>query len=85
MNMTKRKSGRSSSRSFGEAVGFRNKIENDTIDFFLGLVLLAFSVLLIISMVSYLSTGKADQSILKISGLGNCLTADTSLPTIAAL
>ena len=65
MNMTKRKSGRSSSRSFGEAVGFRNKIENDTIDFFLGLVLLAFSVLLIISMVSYLSTGKADQSILE--------------------
>lgn len=63
--MTKRKSGRSASRTFSEAVGFRNKIENDTIDFFLGLVLLAFSVLLIISMVSYLSTGKADQSILE--------------------
>ena len=63
--MTKRKSGRTSSKGFGEAVGFRNKIENDTIDFFLGLVLLAFSVLLIISMVSYLSTGKADQSILE--------------------
>lgn len=62
--MTKRKSGRSS-KSFGEAVGFRNKIENDTIDFFLGLVLLAFSVLLIISMVSFLSSGKADQSILE--------------------
>ena len=63
--MTKRKSGRTSSKGFGEAVGFRNKIENDTIAFFLGLVLLAFSVLLIISMVSYLSTGKADQSILE--------------------
>lgn len=53
------------SKSFGEAVGFRNKFSSDTTDFFIGLVLLALAVYLIIAMVSYLSTGAADQSVLE--------------------
>lgn len=57
---TKRKS-----KSFGEAVGFRDKIWNDTTDFFLGLILLALAVCVIIAMVSYLTTGREDQSILE--------------------
>ena len=66
--MTRRKSDRKSSKTFTEAVGIRNKFGNDTIDFFLGLILLAFSVYLIIAMVSYLHTGMADQSILENLG-----------------
>lgn len=52
-------------KSFGEAVGFRNKFESDTTDFFIGLVFLAVAIYLIIAMISYLATGKADQSILE--------------------
>ena len=62
--MAKKRSDRKS-KSFGEAVGFRNKFSSDTTDFFIGLVLLALSVYLIIAMVSYLSTGAADQSVLE--------------------
>lgn len=62
--MVKKKSTRKS-KSFGEAVGLRNKFQSDTTDFFIGLVLLAAAVYVIIAMVSYLSTGKADQSILE--------------------
>lgn len=62
--MTKRRSTKKS-KSFGEAVGIRNRFESDTANFFFGLVLLAVSVYLIIAMVSYLSTGSADQSILE--------------------
>lgn len=60
---TKRKS-----KSFGEAVGFRYKIWNDTTDFFLGLILLALAVCVVIAMVSYLTTGREDQSILENMG-----------------
>lgn len=62
--MTKRRSN-TKPKSFGEAVGIRNRFENDTVNFFIGLVLLAVSVYLIIAMVSYLTTGAADQSILE--------------------
>lgn len=62
--MTKRRSS-TKPKSFGEAVGIRNRFENDTVNFFIGLVLLAVSVYLIIAMVSYLTTGAADQSILE--------------------
>lgn len=62
--MAKKRTGRKS-KSFGEAVGFRNRLGSDTTDFFLGLILFAVAVYVIIAMVSYLSTGKADQSILE--------------------
>lgn len=52
-------------KSFGEAVGFRNKFESETTDFIIGLVVLALAVYMIIAMASYLSTGKADQSVLE--------------------
>lgn len=62
--MPSRKSGHKT-KTFGEAVGLRNKFESDTTDFFLGLILLAAAVYVIIAMVSYLATGKADQSVLE--------------------
>lgn len=62
--MAKKSAGRKS-KSFGEAVGFRNKLGNDTTDFFIGLVLFALATYVIIAMISYLTTGKADQSVLE--------------------
>ena len=62
--MARKKTGRNA-KSFSEAVGFRNKYHSDTTDFFLGLFLLALTVYVLIAMVSYLSTGQADQSTLE--------------------
>lgn len=52
-------------KTFGEAVGFRHIFESETTDFFLGFILLAVSVYMIIAMVSFFSTGPADQSTLE--------------------
>ncbi len=62
--MARNKTGRKP-KNFGEAVGIRNIFESETTDFFLGLVLLAISIYMVIAMVSYFSTGQADQSILE--------------------
>lgn len=62
--MAKKKSTRKS-KSFSEAVGIQNRFHSDTTDFFLGVILLAVSVYAVIAMVSYLTTGSADQSILE--------------------
>ena len=57
---------KSRKQSFGDAIGLQNKIfNNDKIDFILGLLLLLMAVVVTIAMVSFLSTGKADQSILE--------------------
>ena len=52
-------------KTFGEAVGFRHIFESETTDFFLGFILLALSIYMIIAMVSFFSTGPADQSTLE--------------------
>lgn len=62
--MAKKKSGHKP-KSFGEAVGFRNKFESETTDFLIGIILLALAIYIIIAMASYLSTGKVDQSVLE--------------------
>ena len=51
-------------KSFSEALGIRNIFESETTDFFIGLIILAFAVVMTIAMVSFFSTGQADQSIL---------------------
>lgn len=51
-------------KSFREAIGF-NILSSETTDFFLGLILMAFAIFVIIAMVSYFTTGQADQSILE--------------------
>lgn len=60
-----RKKGARKQKSFGEAIGIRNVVGNETTDFFLGLISLAIATFMIIAMVSYFSTGQADQSILE--------------------
>ena len=62
--MARKKSERKS-KTFGEAVGFKHIFESETTDFFLGLFLLALSVYVIIAMVSFFTTGQADQSTLE--------------------
>ena len=73
--MTKRRSN-TKPKSFGEAVGIRNRLENDTVNFFIGLVLLVLAVYLIIAMASYLATGAADQSILETLKPADILNTD---------
>jgi S-DNA-T family DNA segregation ATPase FtsK/SpoIIIE len=62
--MARNKTGRKP-KSFGDAVGVRNIFDSDTTDFFLGLILLAISIYMVIAMVSFFSTGNTDQSILQ--------------------
>ena len=74
-NMARKKTGRNP-KSFSEAVGFRNKYQSDTTDFFLGFFLLAVAVYVVIAMVSYLSTGQADQSTLENMRPGEILNSN---------
>ena len=52
-------------KSLGEAVGFKNIFSNEKADFFLGIVLFLFAIYVTIALVSYFSTGQADQSLLE--------------------
>ncbi|MBP8936373.1 MAG: DNA translocase FtsK 4TM domain-containing protein, partial [Prevotella sp.] len=61
--MTRKKSDRKP-KNIGEAVGFRNIFNSEKTDFLIGLVLLLLAIYTIIVMVSYLSTGQSDQSLL---------------------
>lgn len=62
--MSKRSS-KNKPKSFSEAIGIKDRFESDTVNFFIGLVMLAIAVYLVIAMVSYLTTGQADQSVLE--------------------
>ncbi|SET05282.1 FtsK/SpoIIIE family DNA translocase [Prevotella sp. kh1p2] len=54
-------------KNVGEAVGFKsyNFKTNEKTDFILGLVLMLVAIYIIIAMVSFLTTGQADQSLLE--------------------
>ena len=51
--------------SFAESIGLDNVFHNEKLNFFLGLILFALSSYLILSFVSFFSTGQADQSLLE--------------------
>ena len=55
----KRTSGKT--KSFSEAIGLQYIFNNTITDFFLGLALLVVAVVMILAMISFLSTGAADQ------------------------
>lgn len=74
--MTRKQTGRKSKTTFSEAIGIRNIFQSETTDFILGLLLLAITVCTIIYMVSYISTGQADQSILENMKPGEWLNTD---------
>lgn len=74
--MARKQTGRKSKTTFSEAIGIRNIFQSETTDFILGLLLLAITVCTIIYMVSYISTGQADQSILENMKPGEWLNTD---------
>lgn len=52
-------------KSFSEALGLHYIFNNTITDFFLGLALVIVAIVIIIAMISFLSTGSADQSLLE--------------------
>ena len=62
--MAKKKTERKS-KTFSQAIGLEYIFNNTITDFFLGLALVSMAVVIIIAMVSFLSTGAADQSYLE--------------------
>ena len=59
--MAKKKTERKA-KTFSEAIGFNN-ILNDKTGFILGLILFLVAIFLLIAFISYFSTGQADQSL----------------------
>ena len=59
-----------------EAIGVKSLLNNETTDFMLGLLLVMISLYVVIAMVSYLSTGAADQSILEDMRAGDMMNTD---------
>lgn len=81
--MARKKSERKA-KTFSEAIGI-NYIINDKTGFFLGLILLFFSVFVILALISYFSTGQADQSLVEACGRARWKTVPTSFKTLAVL
>lgn len=62
--MAKKKSDRKT-KTFGDAVGISNILKSERTDFLFGLIIAIAAIFAAIAMVSFLSTGAADQSILE--------------------
>ena len=56
------KSEKTEAKTFAEAMGIDKFVHNEKLDFVIGMILLALGVYCIIAMISYFSTGAADQS-----------------------
>ena len=63
-------------KNLGQAVGFQNIISNEKTDFLFGVILLIISIYFIIAMVSYFTSGQADQSILEDMRPGEWINTD---------
>lgn len=66
----KKKKQEKNAKKFTEAIGLSNIFSNEKIDFILGLITLFIAGYTIFAMVSYFSTGQADQSLLQESRVG---------------
>ena len=63
-------------QNISEAMGLQNIVNNEKVDFIIGLFFVVFSIVLLIAFVSYFYTGKADQSILEDLRQGEWLNND---------
>lgn len=63
-------------KNISEAMGLQNIINNEKVDFIIGLFFVVCSIVLLIAFVSYFYTGKADQSILEDLRPGEWLNND---------
>ena len=60
-----RKTKETKKTKLSEVIGLVGVFSREKADFPMGIVLIAISILMFISMISYLTTGQADQSILE--------------------
>lgn len=63
-------------KTISEAVGFSNIFNNEKIDFVLGVIIFAVALYVIIAMVSFFTTGYADQSMLMETRAGEWLNGN---------
>ena len=59
-----KKKNKKTDKSFSEVVGLKTILQNDILNFILGIVLIFLSIYTIIAFISYFSTGQYDQSII---------------------
>ena len=64
-NNSKKKKVESSSASLAGTLGFRNIFHNEKVNFILGIVLFAIGIFMVLSFVSFFSTGQADVSFIE--------------------
>ena len=72
----KKKKQEKNAKTLSEAIGFTNIFSNEKVDFILGFITLLIAVYVTIAMVSYFTTGQADQSLLEEARVGEWLNED---------
>lgn len=63
--MAKKKSSTAKKSSFMEALGVNNIFQNEKINFILGIILFGIAIYMILSFVSFFTTGAADQTLIE--------------------
>jgi len=65
--MAKKKSRKAveKSPSFMESLGFRNIFQNEKVNFIIGILLFALAIFMVLSFISYFTTGQADQGLIE--------------------
>ena len=75
LNMAKKKKEKRSRQaaSFSEALGIKNIFSNDILWFFMGFIIIALAVYMLIAFISYISTGAADQTMIESAREGELM------------
>ena len=75
LNMAKKKKEKRSRQaaSFSEALGIKNIFSNDILWFFMGFIIIALAVYMLIAFISFLSTGAADQTMIESAREGELM------------
>ncbi len=67
---------KSKTYSFGNVLGINNIFNNEKINFITGLAAFVFAIFLIMSFISFFSTGAADQSLIETPRAGEIMNAE---------
>ena len=67
---------KSKTYSFGNVLGINNILNNEKINFITGLAAFVFAIFLIMSFISFFSTGAADQSLIETPRAGEIMNAE---------
>ena len=75
LNMAKKKKEKRSRQaaSFSEALGIKNIFSNDILWFFMGFIIIALAVYMLIAFISYISTGATDQTMIESAREGELM------------